>query len=589
MNVFRFLCLCCALLPCAAAPAHAAEPKTLHVLQTNSETGMDPAVASDITTLTLEENVFDPLLRYDFLARPVRLQGNTAAGLPEIADGGRTYTFRLREGVLFAPDPVFKGARRELTAADYVYSFMRIYDPAQKSPWLFLFENRLVGDEVLAAAGKAGKFDYAQRIAGLEAIDRYTLRLRLKQPDPNFQFALAMPATGAVAREVVEGYPGQAGNHPVGTGPFMVGEWQRANRILFVANPNYAQTFHSEPGADPEAQRIARELEGKKLPRVDRVEVRIVEEYQARLLGFFKGQFDTLEQVPASMTDMVLENGKLKPDLARQGIVLSTFTPLQTYYMWMNVEDPVLGGYTPDKVALRRAIALSYNKLEDIRVLDKGLAIPAQSPLPPNVLGYDPAYRSSVSYDPALANALLDHFGYGKRDAEGYRLLPNGQPLALRMHTLPATEGRLRDEVWRRSLKAIGIRVGFVSDRKTEVIKAARLGKVQMFELNWIADFPDGDNFFQLLYGPNAGRANYARFNLPEFNRLYEQARPLGDVPERKPLYRRMMQLIDAYNPWVPRMHPISVDLHQPWVLHYARHPVEFSNWRYLDIDTSRK
>jgi ABC-type transport system substrate-binding protein len=205
------------------------------------------------------------------------------------------------------------------------------------------------------------------------------------------------------------------------------------------------------------------------------------------------------------------------------------------------------------------------------------------------VLGYDPAYRSSVSYDPALANALLDHFGYGKRDAEGYRLLPNGQPLALRMHTLPATEGRLRDEVWRRSLKAIGIRVGFVSDRKTEVIKAARLGKVQMFELNWIADFPDGDNFFQLLYGPNAGRANYARFNLPEFNRLYEQARPLGDVPERKPLYRRMMQLIDAYNPWVPRMHPISVDLHQPWVLHYARHPVEFSNWRYLDIDTSRK
>ncbi|HEY5798812.1 MAG TPA: ABC transporter substrate-binding protein [Burkholderiaceae bacterium] len=590
MKLVRPLLLVTALLSAGCiTPAYAQQGRTLHVLQTNSETGMDPAVASDLTTLSLNENIFDPLLRYDYVARPVALQGNTASGLPEVSDGGRTYVFKLRKGVHFAPDPAFKGVKRELTAQDYVYTFMRLYDPALKSPWLFLFDGKLLGDEALKAAAKDNKFSYSLAIPGLQALDRYTLRVRLKEADANFPYLVATVASGAVAREVVEAYPGQTGNHPVGTGPFMVGEWQRANRIVLLANPHYNKIFHGAPGSDPQAQAVARELEGKKLPRVDRVEVKIVEEYQARMLGLFNRQFDLLEQVPPAMSDLVFDNGKLKAELARKGIVLSLFTTMQTYYMWMNMDDPVIGGYTPDKIALRRAIAMSYNRAEDIRVLDKGLAVAAQSPLPPTTLGYNPDYRSSVPYDPKLANALLDRYGYNKRDAEGYRLQPNGAPLALLMHTLPSTEGRLRDEVWRKSLQSIGIRVAFKSDKKTEVIKASRLGKVQMFEINWVADFPDGDNFFQLLYGPNSGRANYARFNLPEFNQLYEQARRLGNVPERKPVYRKMMQLLDAYNPWVPRIHPVSADLRHPWVMHYLRHPVEFTNWRYLDIDDSKK
>lgn len=124
-----------------------------------------------------------------------------------------------------------------------------------------------------------------------------------------------------------------------------------------------------------------------------------------------------------------------------------------------------------------------------------------------------------------------------------------------------------------------------MTDKKTEIIKASHLGKVQMFETNWIADFPDGDNFYQLLYGPNSGRANYARFNLPGYNRRYEQARQLGDGPERNRLYRELNQLIHAYNPWVLLVHPISADIRQPWLKSYNRHPVELTTWRYLDIE----
>ncbi len=569
-----------------AAPA-AAGGKVLHLFLSTSETGLDPAVASDIASLSLLENLFDPLLRYDYLARPVKLRENTTAAMPRVDDGGLSYTFQIRPGLYFTPDPAFKGARREITAADYVYSLKRLYDPMIKSPWLSLFEGKIAGDGALR-----DKFGYDTPIAGLSAPDRYTLRIRLSAPDNNFLFYLATPASSVVAREVIEAYPGQVGNHPVGSGPFMIGEWKRSDKIVLLANPDSHAVFHATPGKDAADQAIAAALEGQRLPRVDRVEVKIAEEFQGRMLGFLGGEYDYVEQVPESMTDMVIADGKLKPALAAQGMELYRFPVMQTYYLWMNMEHPLLGGYGKEKVALRRAIALAYNSAEDISLLKKGFAIKAESPLPPNVLGYDPAYRSPVPYDPALANALLDRFGYRQRDPDGFRRQPKGAataPMTLNMHSEATAGGRLREELWRKNLNAIGLRVAFTTDKKTEIIKASRLGKVMMFESNWIADFPDGDNFYQLLYGPNAGRANYSRFNLPDYNQRYEKARALPDSPQRQQLYFEMNQLIHAYNPWVPLSHVMSADIRQPWLKNYKRHPVEFTQWRYLDVDLAQR
>jgi ABC-type transport system substrate-binding protein len=232
-----------------------------------------------------------------------------------------------------------------VTAADYVYSIKRLYDPSLKSPWSFMFEDKLLGDAALKTA-----FSYATDIPGLQAIDQYTLRIRLAAPDNNFLFYLATPATGVVAREVIEAYPGQAGNHPVGTGPFMLGDWKRSDRIVLVANPASTSVFHSsvatDPSADPADRALARALEGQKLPRVDKVDIKIAEEFQGRMLGFLNGEYDYLEQVPESMTDMVITHGKLRPDLAARGMQLYRFPVLQTFYLLMNMDDPVLGGYS---------------------------------------------------------------------------------------------------------------------------------------------------------------------------------------------------------------------------------------------------
>ena len=464
-----------------------------------------------------------------------------------------------------------------------------MYDPTLKSPWLYVFEGQVIGDEALRASAKAGKFDIDLPVAGLRILDRYTLQIKLNKPDSNFLFLMAMPSLGAVTREVMEAYPGHGAIHPVGTGPFTVAEWQRSYKIVLKSNPKYHGVFHAEGALDEADKKIAASLEGQRLPRVDAVEVRIMEEHQSRVLGFLKHEFDYIEQVPESLSDMVLSRGKLNAELAGRGVQLSLFPTLQTYYTWMNMEDPLIGGYTKDRIALRRAIVMSRNGAEDIRLLDKGLALAAQSPLPPGVLGYDPNYRSPVRYDPDLARRLLDRFGYDKRDAEGYRMTPDGKPLTLVMHSQANVTGRLRDEVWRKSLEAINLRVTIKTDKLSEIIKASRLGQVMMAEANWIGDFPDGQNFYQLLFSPNTGRMNYARFKLPAYDQLYEKTLGMSDSPERTLIYNQMNQLIHGYAPWALRKHPLSVDLTQPWLQNFKRHPVDFTNWRYLDVDTKAR
>src|SRR6185295_18612911 len=249
-----------AVVPSAGEPADAAGPKVLRYALRVAETGFDPAQISDLYSSTIAANIFDALYEYAFLARPVRLRPNTATAMPEASDDFKTFTIHIRPGIYFSDDPAFEGRKRELTAADYVYSIKRIFDPRWKSPtYQSLANNRIVGlDELRQAALRDRKpFDYDAPVAGLVALDRYTLRFRLAQPNPRFTDELSDPArTGAVAREVVERYGDAIMEHPVGTGPYRLAQWRRSSLIAFEKNPNYREVRYDEeaPAADPLAQ-----------------------------------------------------------------------------------------------------------------------------------------------------------------------------------------------------------------------------------------------------------------------------------------------------------------------------------------------
>jgi oligopeptide transport system substrate-binding protein len=587
-----------ALLVMAAVlpAARAADPdKTLRVAFTIAETSFDPAFASDAASGAIIENVLEAMLDYDYLARPLKLVPRTLEAMPRVEDGGRTFVARLRRGIYFTPDPAFKGQPRELVAADYAYAFKRHLDPARPSPWGWMLDGKLIGgDEAQARARKTGKFDYDAPLPGLEVVDRYTLRIRLKAPDFRFLYVLAVPYMAAVAREVVDHYGVDIGAHPVGTGPFKLGEYKRSARIVLEANPQFRRTTYTPAGPVPAAyQALAAAMKDRPLPFVNRVEVSVIEEGQARWLAFLNGEQDLIEApgIPSEFVEQALDaKGALRPELAKKGIRHEVLLRPNVYFTYFNMEDPLVGGYTPEKVALRRAIGMSYDVGEYIRVINKGRAVPATSPLPPDVEGYDPKLKTSAQlHDPAGARALLDRFGYKDRNGDGYRELPDGKPLVLERWSTPNSAQRQGDELWKKSLDAIGLKVEFKKDRLPELRKMARLGRIPMRGDGWNADYPDAENFMQLLYGPNAGQENNARFNLPQFNKLYEEARALPDSPARNALFNRMTELVVAYAPWRLTVHILEDHLMQPWVRAYAAHPIRSESFMYTDIDPAAR
>jgi peptide/nickel transport system substrate-binding protein len=581
-------CLMALALCRGAGRAHAADPaKVLHVAFSIAETSFDPAFASDAASDGIIANVFDSMLDYDYLARPVKLVPRALEAMPVVEEGGRSYLCRVRKGIYFTPDPAFKGKPRELTAADFAYGFKRILDPAEKSPWAWLLDTHLEGASAARAhAEESGRFDYDAPLAGLEVVDRYTLRIRLAQPDLRFPYALAVPNMAAQAREVVEAYGRDIGAHPVGTGPYMLGEYKRSSRIVLVANPHFRELTYVPAGPIPAAtQPVADALRGKRLPFAGRIEISIIEEGQARWLAFLNRELDFLDILPADFVDQALDgNGKLRPGLTAKGIVHDVLLRPNTWWAYFNMQDPVVGGYTPDKIALRRAIAMGYDNATAIRVLLKGRAMPAKGPVPPDIAGYDPNLRTDAQvYDPVAARALLDHFGYRDRDGDGYREMPDGKRLTIERWSTPNSGARQGDELWKKCMDAIGIRMVFKQDRAPELRKMARQGRIAMRSDGWNADYPDAENFMQLLYGPS-GPENNARFDLPEFNRLYEQARKLPDSAERTRLFDRMTLLVVAYAPWRLTFHLIDDSLRHPWVRTYVPHPIRSQWWQYVDV-----
>jgi ABC-type transport system substrate-binding protein len=581
-----------AALVLATPVAAAATDTVLRVAFPAAETGFDPQAAGDEYSNSVNRAIFDPLYRYDYLARPYRLEPNTAAAMPKISADGRTWTIRVRPGIYFADDPVFGGRRRELTAADYVYAWKRVLDPRMRSNSLQIFDGRFAGADALVAKAKAtGRFDYDAPLEGLQAVDRHTIRITLNFADYELLSNLTTVATSAIAREVVDAYADAAGwvmANPVGTGPYRLAEWRRGQKIVLTANPGFRDERYPE-SRDPEDRARLAHLRGRRLPLAGRVEISIIEESNPRLLAFEQGKLDLLT-VPPDLAANVLDAGnRLTSRLAREGVTLARGIQPAISYSYFNMEDPVVGGYTPDKIALRRAIGMAYNVGEEIRVLRQRQAVPATQVVPPNVSGYDPNFEGSARFDPAGARTLLDKFGYVDRDKDGWRDLPDGRPLVLKIASGTNALDRQYMELWQRSLKAVGLRAEFASQKFADNLKAARLGQLQMWMLGNIGTTTEGFGFLGLLYGGHAGFSNLARFRLPEYDRAYEEARALPDGPERTKLLRRMSELVAIYAPWNLHAYRYENVLVQPWVSGYKYNAFDRQPWRYYDVDSARR
>jgi len=578
----------------AQAQPAAAPKKVLRYAFEVAETSIDPAKVSDLYSRTLTPHIFEALYTYDHLARPVKIRPLTAAALPEVSADYRVWTIKIKPGIYFADDPAFKGQKRELVAQDYVYSFKRFADPANKSPvWTSMETDGILGLAELrdAALKQKRPFDYDREIEGLRALDRYTLRFTIKEPRPRYIETLAASDLyGAVAREVIEFYGEQAEAHPVGTGPFKLAQWRRSSFIAFDRNPDFREMFYDAQPAegDAEGQALLARFKGRRLPMVDRVEISIIEEEQPRWLSFVNGEADVAYRVGYQFAPQAMPNGKVAPNLAKRGIRGYPIIESAGNFFFFNMEDATLGGYTADKVALRRAIGLGMDVKTTIAYAYSGLGTPAQGPTMPNTAAYDPKFKSEFSdYDPARAMALLDLYGYTDRDRDGFRDMPDGSPLVLKVSTTPNARDRKIAEVLTKNMKAIGIRVQSLVAQWPENLKAARAGKLQMWALGLSAAAPDSSGSYARYDSKQIGGQNLSRVRLPALDAAYDQLQTLPDGPERMAVFHEAERLALAYMPYKFTLNRVSLDMAQPQLVGYRRTLFWQDWWQFVDIDDS--
>jgi ABC-type transport system substrate-binding protein len=573
----------------APSASASASPRTLRVAFNFAETGFDPPRVGDQSSIRVIAHIFEPPLAYDPLARPAVLVPLTAANLPEVSADFRRFVVTLKPGILFADDPVFQGRPRELVAADYVYTLKRFYDPAIRTEHLYRFENaKILGLSELRKRAIKDKspFPYDTEVPGLRTLDRYRFEIVLADPAPRFAHQLAEWICGAVAREVVEAYTDDPMAHPVGTGPFRLAQWRRASRIVLERNPRFREQRFATVGAGDELhlKAAAKQLEGARAPLLDRVEIDIIDESQPRWLAFLRGEHDVLT-LPPDFGELAMPGGRLAPFLARQGVQARRELSPATSHTFFNFDDPLVGGYTPEKVALRRAIALAFDSAEEVRLVLRGQAAPAQGMISPHCYGHDPALKSEMGTPSvARARALLDMHGYTDRNGDGWREQPDGRPLLLRRAFPPDQRSRAASELWLKRLKAVGLRVQFEFAPFGELIRRSLAGQLMMWGFIWSNGSPDGDFFLGLAYGPNADQSNDARFQLPAFDRLYERQRVLPDGPERLALMQRAHRFMLAYVPYIAHNHPITTDLLHAHVSGPLRHPFGGDWWRWAEV-----
>ncbi len=580
-SLLRLIPLCALALSCCVLAADPA--KVLHVASADIET-LDPQQYNDDPSFQIIATIFEGLYEWDYLAATPTLTPVTAAGPPQVSADGLTWTIRIKPGIVFTDDPAFKGRPRELVAKDFVFSITRWLDPNLRRGGAPQSTDLIVGARAVVDAARAtGKLDYDRPIEGLRALDRYTLQLKLTHR--NYPIAQAILNYFVCAREVVEAAHGDIRAHPVGTGPYRLREWKRGSRLVLEANPNYRKLVFP-PSDDPAQAALEKTMHGKTLPQIGVIEVAFIEEDITRLLEFERGALDVVV-LRAEIAARLLADNKLRPEYVARGIVRHVFTEPYFFGMYFNIADPVIGGMQNDRVALRRAMALAFDRKALIDVVYAGQALPANQLVPPGVAGHDPKLPPAPPADPAAANALLDRFGFKARDAEGFRLSPDGRPLTL---TLSLRTGAISREIailWKKNMDAIGLRSDFHITPFQDVIKELEGGGFQMYWGGY-GGVPFGYPMLLQLDGRQPTTVNVSRFKSPEAEKLVDAFFASSDEAGRIEAARRASELAATYVPTMPTIFRQENDFTQPWVRGYSA--MRFTNyWKYLDIDLARQ
>ncbi|MDP1573395.1 MAG: ABC transporter substrate-binding protein [Coxiellaceae bacterium] len=610
------------------------EESTIHSAFASQPKTLDPARAYSADESGLIAQIYEPPLQYAYLKRPYELEPLTLTKMPTIIYLDKNnhplpnntapdkiaytiYDFTIKPGIYYQPHPAFaknslpnnlhrladlkNTATRELTAEDYVYEIKRLASPRVHSPIYGVMSKYIVGfsafTKTLGGLHQKGYIDLRQyQLSGVTLISRYEYQIKIYGVYPQFLYWLAMPFFAPIPWEADLFYANPkliAKNitfdwYPIGTGPYLLAENNPNAKIVLEKNPNFHPEYY--PGTT------------QKLPQVEKVVLSLDKESIPRWNKFLEGYYDR-SGVSADSFDQVIQidkNGKptLTEAMKQKGIHLQTTVNPSIFYIGFNMLDPIVGGYSEKTKKLRQAIAIAIDQEESIQLFMNGRGIPAQSPIPPGIFGYEsgPDHINKFIYTWDGKNIKRKSIDTAKQllAEAGY---PNGinpkthKRLTLRYDT--TSNGNPDDKAqlnWmRKQFAKIGIELDIHETDHNRFQDKMRTGQSQLYSWGWLADYPDPENFLFLLYGPNGkvkfngeNASNYAN---PKVDKLFDEMKNMPNSEKRLEKIRELLNILQEDVPWVWGIHPIDFTLSHSWMTQTPAHGVANNILKYQSMN----
>ncbi|OGV49176.1 MAG: peptide ABC transporter substrate-binding protein [Legionellales bacterium RIFCSPHIGHO2_12_FULL_42_9] len=643
-------------------PKNEANQKVYYTSFAEQPKTLDPARSYSSNEYQFIAQIYEPLLEYDYLARPYELVPLAASEMPDItyldaefkpitdfenqAIAYSVYTLHLKRGMHYQPHPALardeKGhyrylqlppnyldsqdiselsdfrdtGTREVVADDYIYQIKRLADPASSSPIYGLMSNAILGfkefgQQLQQRSSRDGFIDLRKYpFAGLKKLDDYTFQITILRQYPQFLFWLAMPFFSPIPWEADQFYAQQGMRknnlsfdwYPIGSGPFMLAENNPNRQMRLRKNPNYHAVFSPRFATVDDEQAGYLKGVGKPMPFLDEIIYTLEKESIPRWNKFLQGYYD-LSGVTMDSFDQVIQIGPTgRPALTSvmqdKKISLTEAIESTIFYLGFNMRDPVVGGNSERARRLRLAISIAVNLDEYIAIFYNGRGQVAQGPIPPGIFGHDKGsaginpYVYQWRHDKPERRSLKEakHWLAAAGYARG--IDPNtGRPLVLNydiaMTTRPDEKAQL--DWMRKQFARLGIDLNLRATEYNRFQEKMRYGNAQIFYWGWSADYPDPENFLNLLYGPNSkveyGGENAANYHNAKYDQLFELMRNHPNDDLRKKRIAEMLAIVRHDAPWIWGINTEMLTLSQQWVNAVKPNAFSYNTLKYMTVD----
>jgi oligopeptide transport system substrate-binding protein len=588
--------ICAAIVSSAAGSVAAmtestetqAEPKVMQLpIRTDGPKSLDPVEGSTTYDNMACAQFYETLLTNKY-ASPMEMEPLLLVDMPTSPDGGTTWQFKLKPDVYFHDNECFPGGKgRQINADDVFYSIKRLADEKYKLENWWLLDGTILGfNEYKDAQNAADKFDYDAPVEGFRKINDQEFEIVLTKPVYRFLYVLGMFQTSVLPREAVEYWGDDFSRNPVGTGPFIYDTWVPKQSLTANANPNYHEVLYparDEWSREDKRARLHRAA-GKRVPFVDRIEFTMFAQDQPMWLEF---NADNLgySQVPEEFFTEAFDRSskELTEEYLRKGIRPHSNKLLDFTFRGFNMEDELVGGYTDDKRALRRAISYAIDLDEINETFYNGRRIVYDGMIPPGLDGHPDGGRSDVAArgrNISKAREMLAEAGY-----------PDGEGLPpIRFYTSQSAINAAVAELVKRQLEEVNIKFEPIFMDFSTLIEAINKKKAPFFGFAWSSDYPDGENNLALFYGPNeAPGSNHYNYKRPEFDALYEKILTMPPSDERTAIYEEMRDMVLDDCAYVGGMARERFYMINPWLLNCKPTERYYGWFKYLDVDDSKR